>query len=60
MSVFSEASHQRKQEPVKKRTEFAIKDDLSMANFDELIPDPAITYPFELDDFQKRAVYRME
>lgn len=25
-----------------------------------MIPDPAISYEFELDDFQKRAVYRME
>ncbi len=25
-----------------------------------MIPNPAISYPFELDDFQKRAVYRLE
>lgn len=31
-----------------------------MNNFKEMIPDPAIVYPFELDDFQKRAVYRLE
>ena len=29
-------------------------------NFKQLVQDPAIEYPFELDDFQKRAVYRLE
>jgi antiviral helicase SKI2 len=31
-----------------------------MSQFKDLVPSPAITYPFELDDFQKRAVYRLE
>jgi antiviral helicase SKI2 len=31
-----------------------------MKNFKDLIPDPAITYSFELDEFQKRAIYRLE
>lgn len=31
-----------------------------MVNFKQLVQDPAIEYPFELDDFQKRAVYRLE
>ncbi len=31
-----------------------------MKRFSEMIPNPAISYPFELDDFQKRAIYRME
>ena len=25
-----------------------------------MVPDPAITYPFEMDEFQKRAVLRLE
>lgn len=29
-------------------------------NFDELVPNPARTYPFELDVFQKEAVYHLE
>lgn len=29
-------------------------------NFDELIPNPARTWPFELDTFQKEAVYHLE
>jgi len=37
-----------------------IKDDLDVKNFDKLIPDPAVKYNFELDEFQKRAVYRLE
>jgi superfamily II RNA helicase len=41
---------------------FAIVDDMNMDNFDELLPksNRAIVYPFELDDFQKRACYRLE
>ena len=33
-----------------------------MANFDKMVPEEtrAIVYPFEMDDFQKRAVYRLE
>ena len=37
-----------------------IKDTLKMDNFNELVQEPAIEYPFELDDFQKRAIYRLE
>lgn len=39
---------------------WVIKDDLDVKNFDKLIPDPAVKYNFELDEFQKRAVYRLE
>jgi len=41
---------------------FAVVDDMPMDNFDELVPEAnrAIVYPFELDVFQKRAVYRLE
>ncbi|ORX40739.1 NUC185 domain-domain-containing protein [Kockovaella imperatae] len=31
-----------------------------LVNFDELVPEPARTYPFTLDNFQKEAVYRLE
>lgn len=31
-----------------------------MANFAELVPDPARTWPFELDTFQKEAIYHLE
>jgi antiviral helicase SKI2 len=33
-----------------------------MDNFDELVPvaNRAIVYPFEMDEFQKRAIYRLE
>ena len=28
-------------------------------NFDELVPDMAFKYPFELDNFQKEAIYHL-
>lgn len=31
-----------------------------MDNFHAQLPNPAITYPFELDPFQKRAILRLE
>ncbi|CAP67187.1 uncharacterized protein PODANS_1_22010 [Podospora anserina S mat+] len=31
-----------------------------MPNFQELVPDPAREWPFELDNFQKEAVYHLE
>lgn len=33
---------------------------MDMSKFKQIIPNPALTYPFELDDFQKRAIYRLE
>ena len=39
---------------------WVIADNIKMDNFKDLVQDPAIEYPFELDDFQKRAVYRLE
>lgn len=45
-----------------KRKEWAHVVDLNhkIDNFDELIPNPARTWPFELDTFQKEAVYHLE
>lgn len=31
-----------------------------MENFKDLVPNPARTWPFELDNFQKEAIYRLE
>jgi hypothetical protein len=31
-----------------------------MSNFRELVPEMAIEYPFELDDFQKEAIAHLE
>lgn len=49
--------------PVKKRVkEWAHVVDVNkeIANFSELVPNPAKIYPFELDTFQKEAVYHLE
>ena len=37
-----------------------MEDKIDMSRFKEMVPNPAISYPFELDDFQKRAIYRLE
>ena len=39
---------------------FAIEDTISIKNFDQEVPTPAIKYPFTLDEFQKRAILRLE
>lgn len=39
---------------------WASKDVSNVSNFAELVPEMAIEYPFDLDTFQKRAVYRLE
>lgn len=36
------------------------EDELDVSNFQDLIEEMAMEYPFELDIFQKRAVYRVE
>ncbi|CDW89600.1 dead deah box helicase family protein [Stylonychia lemnae] len=35
-------------------------DELDVRRFQELVPNMVIEYPFELDEFQKRAIYRLE
>ncbi|KAL7712285.1 DEAD/DEAH box helicase [Entamoeba marina] len=39
---------------------FAEEDLLDVTDFKSLVPDMKKEYPYELDEFQKRAVYRME
>ena len=40
--------------------EWGIKDKINVKQFSELLPNPALKYDFELDEFQKRSVYRLE
>lgn len=42
------------------RKEWAITKYLPIKDFDALIPNPALVYPFTLDDFQQQAVARLE
>ena len=42
------------------RKSWAVTDLLPIKDFNALVPNPAIRYPFELDDFQKQAVARLE
>ncbi|CAG9316920.1 unnamed protein product [Blepharisma stoltei] len=44
----------------KKGTKYAIEDIRDISLFPTLVPIPIITYPFELDVFQKRAIMRLE
>jgi antiviral helicase SKI2 len=39
---------------------WAISDTVDVSDFDNLVRDPALKFPFELDVFQKRAIYRLE
>jgi hypothetical protein len=40
-----------RQEAIGSRQNFAIIDDIDVAEYREIVPLPAITYNFELDDF---------
>uniref|UniRef100_A0A7S1PGH6 RNA helicase n=1 Tax=Percolomonas cosmopolitus TaxID=63605 RepID=A0A7S1PGH6_9EUKA len=44
----------------KKENRWAVVDNTDVSNFRDLVPQMAIEYPFDLDDFQKRAVYHLE
>lgn len=39
---------------------WAVRDKSDVTKFDQMVPDMVVQYPFELDIFQKRAVYRLE
>ena len=40
--------------------QYAIDDRIDVSNFDREVPMPVIKYPFVLDEFQKRAIMRLE
>ena len=44
----------------KDRKSWAVTTSLNLQDFHSVVPNPAITYPFELDGFQKQAVARLE
>lgn len=39
---------------------WAVHDAVDVSDFISLVPDPALEYPFDLDQFQKRALFRLE
>ncbi|KAK0566950.1 Antiviral helicase ski2 [Tilletia horrida] len=46
--------------PVKRDWAHVVDVNQTLTNFHELVPDMAHKYPFELDNFQKEAVYHLE
>jgi hypothetical protein len=54
------AEHQAKLQSNTTRTSWATTNLLPIRDFNTLIPNPAMTYPFTLDDFQQQAVARLE
>ena len=44
----------------KERKCWAVTTSLNLKDFHSVVPNPALTYPFELDGFQKQAVARLE
>ena len=50
----------RANEDAKPAPEWSAVDTTDVSDFRSLVPTMAIEYPFELDDFQKRAIYRLE
>ncbi|WVO12427.1 hypothetical protein L204_100026 [Cryptococcus depauperatus] len=45
---------------VKKEWAHVVDVNQKLLNFEELVPEPARTWPFELDNFQKEAVFHLE
>lgn len=56
----SVSSSGKKQASSKDRKCWAVTTPLPLGDFHSLLPNPAISYPFELDEFQKQAVARLE
>jgi hypothetical protein len=54
------AEHQAQLQSNTTRTSWATTNLLPIRDFNSLIPNPAMTYPFTLDDFQQQAVARLE
>lgn len=41
-------------------TEWSVIDTTDVSDFKSLVPNPVLKHPFELDEFQKRAIYHLE
>jgi hypothetical protein len=54
------AQHQAQLQSNTTRTSWATTNLLPIRDFNSLIPNPAMKYPFTLDDFQQQAVARLE
>ena len=52
-------SYNSEENEKKSLNEYAIEDNISVFKFDEL-KEPAMKFPFKLDDFQKRSILRLE
>ena len=50
----------KKIQPVQKEWAHVVDINADFSNFHQLVPEMAHQYPFELDVFQKRAVYHLE
>lgn len=59
-TVLTEKWRSMEKNKVKDEDTWASEDKLDVSDFAQLVPDMAIEYPFNLDTFQKRAVYRLE
>lgn len=44
----------------REKNQWAFLDETDVSDFAERIPEPALRFPFELDDFQKRAILQVE
>ena len=44
----------------RKKEDWAVMDSMDMSNFEELVPEMAMEYAFDLDQFQKEAIYHLE
>ncbi|TIB36339.1 hypothetical protein E3P86_02521 [Wallemia ichthyophaga] len=54
------ANSRRKAQLAKREWAHVVNANKGLTNFDELVPDMAIKYPFKLDNFQQNAVYYLE
>ena len=58
--AFGRSIHVSKDLLKKKEWAHVVDVNHTISNFDELVPNPARTWPFELDTFQKEAIYHLE
>lgn len=56
LEVYGEDTSDSKTE----KLEWAIAERTDVSNFHLLVPNPILEYPFEVDDFQKQAIYHIE
>ena len=60
ITILTKERNKKRNNKKEKEKDWAVMESMDMSRFNELVPNMAIQYPFDLDIFQKEAIYHLE